>query len=86
MAMKPTHGAVDNLSQEKILNVNYSFAANSQPNSDEEEEEDIDYSPEEDEFKKVNICFSIQKTFFFLYFLPFSFSIGQNFGSSKNLF
>lgn len=29
------------------------FVANSQPNSDDEEEEDIDYSPEEDEFKKV---------------------------------
>lgn len=31
------------------------FVANSQPNSDDEEEEDIDYSPEEDEFKKVEI-------------------------------
>lgn len=39
------------------------FLANSQPNSDDEEEEDNDYSPEEDEFKKVcwtfkRICFA----------------------------
>lgn len=37
-------------------NLLFSFnfgSANSQPNSDDEEEEDIDYSPEEDEFKKV---------------------------------
>lgn len=30
------------------------LAANSQPNTDDEEEEDNDYSPEEDEFKKVS--------------------------------
>lgn len=42
----------------KISNNNaktyFNFIANSHPNSDDEEEEDIDYSPEEDDFKKVN--------------------------------
>lgn len=36
------------------------FVANSQPNSDDEEEEDNDYSPEEDEFKKVSPSFNRQ--------------------------